>query len=151
MGCAESVHDERHQETGGLSMTEVQPHGRVLVVDDSDVIRELIKVNLELEGLEVVAVEDGQAALQAIPVFHPDVVTLDVVMPRLGGFETVERLRADPVTASIPVVIVTGRAQAADLDRGAALGVDAYVTKPFEPAELVAVVSRLADSGQARV
>ena len=132
-------------------MAEVEAQARVLVVDDSDVIRELIKVNLELEGLEVVAVEDGEAALAALPSFRPDVVTLDVVMPRLGGFETVERLRGDPETAGIPVVIVTGRAQAADLARGTALGVDAYVTKPFEPAELVAVVSRLADSGRDRV
>ena len=69
-------------------------------------------------------------------------ITLDVVMPRLDGFETLARLRADPGTAAIPVVLVTGRAQAADRARGEALGVDAYLTKPFEPAELVAVVRR---------
>ena len=117
---------------------------RVLVVDDSDVIRDLIRVNLELEGFEVRTVDDGAAALAAVAEFRPDVVTMDVVMPRLGGFETVALLRADPATAGIPVVVVTGRAQAADVARGEALGVEAYLTKPFEPAELVALVTRLA-------
>ena len=120
------------------------------MVDDSEVIRDLITLNLELEGFEVTAVGDGARALEVVGEVAPDVITLDVVMPRLGGFETVERLRADPATARIPVVIVTGRAQAADLARGQELGVDAYVTKPFEPAELVAVVARLAGSGPDR-
>jgi CheY-like chemotaxis protein len=79
----------------------------------------------------------------------PDVITLDVMMPRLNGFEAVERLRADERTAAIPVVMVTGRAQAADLDRGQEVGVAAYLTKPFEPAELVEVVSRFARQGRA--
>jgi CheY-like chemotaxis protein len=131
-------------------VTEAQPSGRILVVDDSDVIRELIRVNLELEGFEVRTADDGEAALALMGEFHPDVVTLDVVMPRLGGFETVERMRADPRTADIPVVVVTGRAQSADVERGEALGVDAYLTKPFEPAELVAVVSHLRQAGHVR-
>ena len=121
---------------------------RALVVDDSPPIRELVVVNLELEGFEVRSAADGQEGLQVAAAWHPDVITLDVVMPRLGGFDVVERLRADPATADIPVVIVTGRAQAADRDRGAALGVDAYLTKPFEPAELVAVVRDLARGGR---
>ena len=131
-------------------MSEPQASGRVLVVDDSDVIRELIKVNLELEGFEVRTAEDGEEALAVIGEFRPDVVTLDVVMPRLGGFETLERMRADPRTADIPVVVVTGRAQSADVTRGEALGVDAYLTKPFEPAELVAVVGHLLRAGHVR-
>jgi CheY-like chemotaxis protein len=117
---------------------------RVLVVDDSVPIRELIAVNLRLEGYDVRAAGDGEEALEVIAGWRPDVLTLDVMMPRLGGFETVERLRRDPVTADIPVVIVTGRAQGADRARGEALGVQAYLSKPFEPAELVAVVGRLA-------
>ena len=69
-------------------------------------------------------------------------------MPRLGGFETVEQLRKAATTADIPVVIVTGRAQADDRARGERLGVDAYLTKPFEPTDLVAVVSELAAAGR---
>jgi CheY-like chemotaxis protein len=120
---------------------------RVLVVDDSDAIRRLIVVNLELEGYDVRTAVDGEQALQVVETWRPDVITLDVVMPRLGGFETLERLRADPGTADIPVVVVTGRAQAADRARGDALGAEAYLSKPFEPAELVTVVGRLAISG----
>ena len=121
---------------------------RALVVDDSDAIRELIVVNLELEGFEVRAAADGELGLEVVAEWRPDVITLDVVMPRLGGFETLERLRADPATADIPVVIVTGRAQAADRARGEALEVDAYLSKPFEPTELVTVVCELARRGR---
>lgn len=122
--------------------------GRVLVVDDSSVVRDLIAVNLELEGLTVVGCGDGEEALALVAEQRPDVITLDVVMPRLGGFETVEQLRADPATAGIPIVIVTGRASVADLTRGEELGVEGYLTKPFEPAELVGLVSRLVREGR---
>jgi CheY-like chemotaxis protein len=116
---------------------------RVLVVDDSEVVRELIAVNLELEGLEVVRCADGAEALELVADRRPDAITLDVMMPRLDGFSTLTQLRNDPATADIPVVIVTGRASTADLARGELLGVEAYLTKPFEPSELVATVLRL--------
>jgi CheY-like chemotaxis protein len=119
---------------------------RALVVDDSAVIRELIAVNLELEGFEVTMAGDGETALELARETQPDVITLDVMMPRMTGFEAVERLRADPETARVPVVMVTGRAQAADIARGEETGADAYLTKPFEPAELIEVVTRLARS-----
>jgi CheY-like chemotaxis protein len=118
------------------------------VVDDSPVIRDLIMVNLQLEGLEVVGCGDGEEALALVGQVHPDVVTLDVVMPRLGGFETAERLRADPATSHIPILVVTARASQVDFARAEAIGVDGYVTKPFEPAELVALVSRLVREGR---
>lgn len=121
---------------------------RAVVADDSSVIRDLVAVNLELEGFEVLTAADGEAAVELVRREQPDVVTLDVVMPRLDGFEAVSRLRADPATAHIPIVVVTGRAQAADVARGEELGVDAYLTKPFEPSELVEVVIRLARSGR---
>jgi CheY-like chemotaxis protein len=120
------------------------PPLRALVVDDSAVIRELIAVNLELEDFDVMTAGDGVSAVELAADEQPDVITLDVMMPRLTGFETVERLRGNPRTAGIPVVMVTGRAQAADLARGEEVGVDAYLTKPFEPAELIEVVTRLA-------
>jgi CheY-like chemotaxis protein len=122
--------------------------GRVLVVDDSTVIRDLIAVNLELEGYDVLRAGDGLEALELVAAERPDLVTVDVVMPRLDGFEMVERLRADPGTADIPVVMVTGRASAADRARGEEVGVDAYLTKPFEPAELVETVARLIAHGR---
>ena len=119
--------------------------GRVLVVDDSDVIRQLICVNLELEGFEVVTAVDGQDALDKIHEAAPDVMTIDVKMPRLDGFDTVARLRADPRTSGLKVAMVTACAQESDIVRGREVGVDAYVTKPFDPATLVRTVRDLVD------
>jgi len=122
----------------------------VLVVDDDDVIRQLITVNLELEGFEVVPAVDGQDALDKVKDARPDVVTLDVMMPRVDGWEAAARLRADPETAHIKVILLSARAQEADIQRGERIGVDAYLTKPFDPDELIDVVRRLvAASGSA--
>lgn len=118
--------------------------GRVLVVDDNKVIRQLIKVNLELEGFEVVTAADGAECLDVVHEVCPDVVTLDVVMPRLDGFGTAARLRADPRTRDLPVAIVSACTQH-EVEVGVEAGVDAFLAKPFEPAELVRVVRRLVD------
>jgi CheY-like chemotaxis protein len=119
---------------------------RVIVADDSPVVRELIAVNLELEGLEVEQCGDGAEALRRIAARPPDLVMLDIVMPVMDGFSALEQIRADPRIASLPVVLVTGRASAADLARGRELGVDTYVTKPFEPTELVGAVLGLLEA-----
>lgn len=117
---------------------------RVLVVDDDLVIRQLIGINLELEGFEVHMAADGEEALRQVIQVVPDVVVLDVMMPRLDGLEVARRLRQDPRNRDLRIVMVSARAQAADLQRGEDTGVDAYITKPFEPDELVAVVRRFA-------
>ncbi|MGW1891140.1 response regulator [Streptomyces sp. NPDC002004] len=117
--------------------------GRVLVVDDNKVIRQLIRVNLELEGFEVVTAADGAECLDVVHRVRPDVVTLDVVMPRLDGLRTAARLRSDPVTRDLPVVIVSACTQY-EVESGLDVGVDAFVPKPFEPAELVGVIRELA-------
>ena len=118
------------------------------MIDDNRAIRDLIMVNLELEGFEVRCASDGQEGLEIALTWRPDVITLDVVMPRLDGFGTLERLRSDPVTAQIPVVFVTARIAAEDQRRAERLRADAYITKPFEPAELVSVVTGLARDGR---
>jgi CheY-like chemotaxis protein len=118
---------------------------RVLVVEDDDVIRQLITVNLELEGFEVFPAVDGQDALEKVAEANPDVITLDVMMPRLDGWSTAERLRENPDTANIRIVLLSARAQEADLQRGERIGVDAYLTKPFDPDELIEVVRRLGE------
>uniref|UniRef100_UPI001E58A0DC response regulator n=2 Tax=Streptomyces clavuligerus TaxID=1901 RepID=UPI001E58A0DC len=116
--------------------------GRVLVVDDNRVIRQLIRVNLELEGFEVVTAADGAECLEVVAEVRPDVVTLDVVMPRLDGLRTATRLKADPLTSGVPVAIISACTQH-EVESGIAAGVDAFLAKPFEPAELVRVVRRL--------
>ncbi|HEX8001238.1 MAG TPA: response regulator [Mycobacteriales bacterium] len=118
---------------------------RVLVVDDDAVIRQLICVNLELEGYDVHTAEDGQDALERVREVDPAVITLDILMPRLDGWETAERLRSDPETAHIKVILLSARAQEADLRRGKGIGVDRYLTKPFDPDELVDAVRALAE------
>ncbi|WP_033409739.1 response regulator transcription factor [Nonomuraea coxensis] len=121
--------------------------GKVLVVDDDEVIRQLIAVNLNLEGFEVETATDGQDCLDRVREVKPDVITLDVMMPHLDGWSTAEKLRTEPDTSHIRVVLVTARAQDDDRRRGLGIGVDAYLTKPFDPAELIEVVRELAARG----
>jgi CheY-like chemotaxis protein len=119
--------------------------GKVLVVDDDEVIRQLIAVNLNLEGFEVATATDGQDCLDRVLDVMPDVITLDVMMPFLDGWATAERLRTEEATSHIKVVLITARAQDDDRRRGLGIGVDAYLTKPFDPAELIQVVRELAE------
>ena len=118
--------------------------GRVLVVDDDAVIRELITVNLELEGFVVTAAVDGEDCLVQARRLLPDVITLDVMMPRMDGWEAARRLRADPVTAGIKVIMLSALGQESDRQRGDRIGVDAYLVKPFDPDDLITAVRRLA-------
>ncbi|MCZ4124920.1 response regulator [Streptomyces sp. H39-S7] len=120
--------------------------GRVLVVDDNKVIRQLIRVNLELEGFEVVTAADGAECLDIVHRVQPDVITLDVVMPRLDGLRTAAWLRSDARTRDIRIAIVSACTQL-EVERGVAAGVDAFLGKPFEPSDLVNMVRRLALGG----
>jgi CheY-like chemotaxis protein len=117
---------------------------RVLVVDDDEVIRQLITLNLELEGFEVHEAVDGLDALSKVQGVDPAVITLDIMMPNMDGWDAAARLRSDPLTSHIKVVLLSARAQEADVRRGTRLGVDAYLTKPFDPDDLIDVVRRLA-------
>lgn|SRR5512135_1871189 len=118
--------------------------GRILVVDDDDAIRHLIALNLELEGFEVHTAVDGPECLRRVGEVDPHVVTLDVMMPRMDGWEVAARLRSNPATRHVKILMLTARAQDADRRRGSDLGVDLYLTKPFEPDDLVSAVRELA-------
>ena len=118
--------------------------GRVLVVDDDEVIRQLIAVNLTLEGFDVATAVDGQDCLDKVTAIDPAVITLDIMMPRLDGWMTANLLRRNPQTSTIKVVLITARAQEDDKVRGRQIGVDAYLTKPFDPSEMIRVVRELA-------
>ncbi|MFE7760122.1 response regulator [Streptomyces sp. NPDC057438] len=120
--------------------------GRVLVVDDNKVIRQLIRVNLELEGFEVVTAADGAECLDVVHQVRPDLITLDVVMPRLDGLRTAARLRGDARTRRLPLAIVSACSQY-EVEAGLDVGVDAFLAKPFEPAELVSLVRQLMERG----
>ena len=120
----------------------------MLVVDDDAGIRQLIAVNLELEGFLVTTAVDGQEGVEQAKAQLPDVITLDVMMPRLDGWEVARLLRTDPTTRGIKVVLVSALGQEADRRRGEEVGVDAYLVKPFDPDELIAVIRRLAGRPQ---
>lgn len=113
-------------------------------MDDNKVIRQLIRVNLELEGFEVMTAADGVECLEVVRQVRPDVITLDVVMPRLDGLGTAARLRADERTWGIPVVIVSACTRH-EVESGLESGVDAFLPKPFDPEELVRTVRQLKD------
>jgi DNA-binding response OmpR family regulator len=119
---------------------------RVLVADDDADIRELVLFKLEAAGFEVAAVADGQTALDTALADPPDLVVLDLMMPGLTGLEVCAALREAPTTAQLPIIMLTAKAQDADITRGLATGADDYIVKPFSPRELLsrvqAVLSR---------
>lgn len=114
---------------------------RILVADDSLVIRSLLRKQLQEQGHVVVEAVDGEEALRICGQEPPDVILLDVVMPKLDGHGVLTQLQASTATAHIPVVFLTGRATTDDVVEGLRLGAHDYLRKPFEPAELLARVS----------
>ena len=114
--------------------------GRILIADDDRDIAGFVELNLSLEGFAVQVVHDGQAALDAVQADPPDLVLLDVMMPVLDGVEVLRRLRADPATATLPVVLLTAKSLSADKVVGLTAGADDYIVKPFDTLELLARV-----------
>jgi CheY-like chemotaxis protein len=111
---------------------------RVLVVEDEPENRLFIGLMLRTEGYDVLEAEDGQCALDLLSREPPpELILLDVMMPGLNGWQVFQRLRQDPRWAQIPVVMLTALAQRSDVERAVELGVDGYLTKPFEPADLI--------------
>jgi DNA-binding response OmpR family regulator len=117
----------------------------VLVVDDDPVILKLLEVNFEMDGFDVLAARDGDEALAVARASQPDVIVTDVMMPRSSGLDLLAALRSDPATKAIPVLLLSARAQATDVREGLEAGADDYVTKPFEPLDLVERVARLVE------
>jgi len=116
-------------------------NARILVVDDDRVIQQLLKVNLELEGYAIDVAEDGEEALEQFDELRPNLVLLDIMMPKLDGWEVCRRLKQGVDSAEVPIVLLSARAQEADVQRGIELGVAAYVTKPFDPIQLLDLVA----------
>ncbi len=113
------------------------PAVTVLVVDDDPVIVQLLRVNFELEGYKVVTAANGEEALAAVKKKRPDIVVSDIMMPKMDGLQFVKELQADAELAGLPVILLSAKAQSADVTRGIELGAADYVTKPFDPLELI--------------
>jgi len=109
---------------------------RVLLVDDDSALLKLLEVNFRLEGFEALTAASGREALAIAAEQHPDAIVLDLMLPGMDGYEVCDRLRADPATASVPIVFLSGRTKPDDhrLDAGP------FLRKPFDPAELIGVV-----------
>jgi two-component system phosphate regulon response regulator PhoB len=111
---------------------------KILVIEDEESIRELIRYNLQREGWRVVDVRTGEEGLASLRSISTDIILLDLMLPGLDGLEVCRRLKRDPATAGIPVVMLTARGEESDVVAGLELGADDYVTKPFSPKVLVA-------------
>jgi DNA-binding response OmpR family regulator len=120
------------------------PRVALIAEDDRD-IRELVAAKLRSSGYTVIAVADGTEALVQLREQRPDVALLDVMMPGISGLDIITELRADPMTASIPVILLSARSQEFDVENGIAIGAADYVVKPFSPRELVLRVDAVLD------
>lgn len=118
---------------------------KILIADDDPVIIKLLQVNLEMEGYEVVTAEDGQDAVDKASLEKPDLVILDIMMPRMDGWTARGELLNNPDLKSVPVIFLSARAQQADLRKGYEAGVADYITKPFDPIDLLDVVAAILD------
>ncbi|MEU4236297.1 response regulator [Actinoplanes sp. NPDC026619] len=121
----------------------------VLVADDDADIRDLVAFKLEQAGFDVIAVEDGQTALEQARSRQPTLAVLDVSMPGLSGIDVCRMLRSDPATAGILIIMLTARVQEQDVEGGFSAGADDYVTKPFSPRELVSRIQALLSRARA--
>lgn len=127
--------------------------GRILVVDDSSTIRELIALNLSLEGYDVQTASDAEECLRLLAGVlegrtpPPQLLCLDVVMPGIDGVELTAKLKATPAMADIPILIISASAQRRDFELAQGAGADGYLTKPFDPDELLTQVRRLIACG----
>jgi len=116
---------------------------RILIVEDEAALSTLLAYNLEKEGFTVHVAADGERAMEALAEEPPDLVLLDWMLPHLSGIEICRRIRRNPATSGLPVIMLTARGEEADRIRGLETGADDYVAKPFSPAELVARVRAL--------
>jgi DNA-binding response OmpR family regulator len=119
---------------------------KILIADDEQDILELLRFTLEFSNFEVVTASNGEEAVRKADEAHPDLILLDVRMPRMTGYEACESLKASPATKDIPVVFLSARGQETDVKHGLSLGAADYILKPFSPEELPGRLKRILSS-----
>jgi DNA-binding response OmpR family regulator len=122
------------------------PDATVLVVDDDPLLVRLVQLNLELEGYRVLTAGDGEEGLQRARQEHPDLIVLDVMMPKLDGLGVTRALKGDDATRSIPIILLSAKTAASDVKQGLDAGADDYITKPFDTQALFDRVAALLSS-----
>lgn len=119
------------------------PGKKILVVEDDALIRELVKINLESAGFTVIQAQDGFIGLEMARSENPDLIILDIMLPKMDGFKVCRILKFDDKYKHIPIIMLTARIQEADKETGFKTGADGYMTKPFEPDELIKKINQL--------
>ena len=116
---------------------------RILICDDDPAILRVLEVNLEVEGYEPILAHHGEEAVAQALEHHPDLIILDIMMPRLDGYQTCARIKEEESTKDIPVIFLSAKAQQSDIDKGKSFGVVEYITKPFDPNDLLDTIERV--------
>jgi len=119
---------------------------RILIVDDEPNIVLSLEFLMQQSGFDVAVARDGEEALARMAAFRPDLVLLDIMLPKLNGYEVCQKLRANPDWDGVKVVMLSAKGRELEVSKGLALGADAYVTKPFSTRELIDQVRRLLDA-----
>ena len=132
-----SIRENDYPRSGDINMA------KILVIDDSLTEREYLKKILESTGLQVLIATDGVEALEKLKTVQPDMIFLDIVMPRMNGYEVCRKIKSDPKTTSVPVIICSAKSEEFDRYWGMKQGADAYITKPFRPKELLQTMKTL--------
>ena len=115
----------------------------ILIVDDEKQLVSLVKLHMEMAGYEVLSAKDGEEALEIVRKESPDLIILDLMIPKIDGWEVCRRIRAESKVGNIPIIMLSARTETEDKLKGYECGTDDYVTKPFSPRELVARVKRV--------
>jgi CheY-like chemotaxis protein len=120
------------------------PPSKILVADDNAQNRELLEAYMEeLEGVTTISAGDGQEALAKVESEQPDLILLDIMMPRMSGYEVCKKLKSDPATKDIPIIMVTALHEPGDIERGVEVGTNDFITKPVNRTDLIARVRGL--------
>lgn len=136
--------EQEQQKQDGVA----RPEPVILAVDDEPELLDMIHFALRSEGYTVALARDGREALEQVEALRPALVVMDVTMPEMDGFEALRRLKENPATENLPVIMLTARAQEADILAGWLRGADLYLTKPFDPFELLTHVARVLREAQ---
>jgi twitching motility two-component system response regulator PilG len=120
---------------------------KILIVEDEESLLKLESILLTTKGYLVQGATTGLAALEAVAAEPPDLILLDIMLPELDGFEVCERIKNNPETRDIPIILLTARKTSEDVARGDAVGADQYITKPFKSAMVMETIERLLDRG----